>query len=228
MCFGQFDDDGVMLDARWEEISREKVNFRVLSTKPNFYVLVDEAHRSQYDFLAAFMRASLPNAKFIAFTGTPLLNDDKHTLAEFGGDAYIDEYRLHEAVADGATLPIKYQDAWVDLTPDAQLDQAFKDQFDKEAEGRQQALKKALLARWRQAGDRMEQVAAHLAEHFVANVQAKGLKAMLVCDGRDMAVRYKDLLDGLMKERKANGLPTFESRVVISLASVTEIGRAHV
>jgi len=221
MCFGQFDDDGVMLDARWEEISREKVNFRVLSTKPNFYVLVDEAHRSQYDFLAAFMRASLPNAKFIAFTGTPLLNDDKHTLAEFGGDAYIDEYRLHEAVADGATLPIKYQDAWVDLTPDAQLDQAFKDQFDKEAEGRQQALKKALLARWRQAGDRMEQVAAHLAEHFVANVQAKGLKAMLVCDGRDMAVRYKDLLDGLMKERKGNGLPTFESRVVISLASAT-------
>jgi type I restriction enzyme, R subunit len=221
MCFGQFDDDGVMLDARWEEITREKVNFRVLSTKPNFYVLVDEAHRSQYDFLAAFMRASLPNAKFIAFTGTPLLNDDKHTLAEFGGDAYIDEYRLHEAVADGATLPIKYQDAWVDLTPDAQLDQAFEDQFDKEAEGRQQVLKKALLARWRQAGDRMEQVAAHLAEHFIANVQAKGLKAMLVCDGRDMAVRYKDLLDGLMKERKANGLPTFESRVVISLASVT-------
>jgi type I restriction enzyme R subunit len=221
MCFGQFDDDGVMLDARWEEISREKVNFRVLSTKPNFYVLVDEAHRSQYDFLAAFMRASLPNAKFIAFTGTPLLNDDKHTLTEFGGDAYIDEYRLHEAVADGATLPIKYQDAWVDLTPDAQLDQAFKNQFDKEVEGRQQALKKALLARWRQAGDRMEQVAAHLVEHFVTNVQAKGLKAMLVCDGRDMAVRYKDLLDGLMDERKASALPTFESRVVISLASVT-------
>jgi type I restriction enzyme R subunit len=221
MCFGQFDDDGVMRDARWEEVSRELVNFRVLSAKPHFYVLVDEAHRSQYDFLAAFMRASLPNAKFIAFTGTPLLNDDKHTLAEFGGDAYIDEYRLHEAVADGATLPIKYQDAWVDLTPDAQLDQAFKDQFDTEAEGRQQALKKALLARWRQAGDRMEQVAAHLVEHFVTNVQAKGLKAMLVCDGRDMAVRYKDLLDGLMEERKASALPTFESRVVISLASVT-------
>jgi type I restriction enzyme R subunit len=44
---------------------------------------------------------------------------------------------------------------------------------------------------------------------------------MLVCDGRDMAVRYKDLLDGLMDERKASALPTFESRVVISLASVT-------
>ncbi len=219
--FGKHDEDGVLLDARWEEVSREKVNFRVLSAKPNFYVLVDEAHRSQYDFLAAFMRASLPHAKFIAFTGTPLLNDDKHTLAEFGGDTYIDEYRLHEAVADGATLPIKYQDAWVKLAPSSKLDQAFKEQFAQEEEARQQALKKELLARWRQAGDRMEQVAAHLVEHFITNVQARGLKAMLVCDGRDMAVKYKDLLDELMQDRQAKGLPTFESRVVISLASTT-------
>lgn len=219
--FGHFDADGVLLSPKWEEVSREKVNFRVLSTKPNFYVLVDEAHRSQYDFLAAFMRASLPNAKFIAFTGTPLLNDDKHTLDEFGGGEYIDEYRLHEAVADGATLPIKYQDVWVALTPDVDLDRAFKDQFINEPEARQHALKKELLTRWRQAGDRMEKVAHHLVEHFLTNVQAKGLKGMLVCDGREMAVRYKDLLDAIMKERTAQGLPTFESRVVVSLANIT-------
>lgn len=219
--FGQHDADGALLPAKWEEVSREKVNFRVLSAKANFYVLVDEAHRSQYDFLAAFMRASLPNAKFVAFTGTPLLNDDKHTLAEFGGDTYVDEYRLHEAVADGATLPIKYQDAWVALAPNANLDQAFKDQFIKESEARQHALKKELLARWRQAGDRLEQVASHLVEHFLTNVQAKGLKAMLVCDGREMAVGYKDLLDAIMVERAKQGLPTFQSKVVISLASMT-------
>jgi len=219
--FGSFDEDGVFLSPKWEEVSREKVNFRVLSTKPNFYVLVDEAHRSQYDFLAAFMRASLPYAKFIAFTGTPLLNDDKHTLAEFGGDEYIDEYRLHEAVADGATLPIKYQDAWVALAPDAELDTAFKLQFAKEPDTRQQALKKELLSRWRQAGDRMEKVAHHLVEHFLSNVLAKGLKGMLVCDGREMAVRYKDLLNAIMKERARGGLLTFESRVVVSLASIT-------
>ncbi|MBK0415818.1 type I restriction endonuclease subunit R [Chromobacterium haemolyticum] len=219
--FGLHNADGVLLPAKWEEVGREKVHFRVLSTKPNFYVLVDEAHRSQYDFLAAFMRASLPNAKFIAFTGTPLLSEDKHTLGEFGGDSYIDEYRLHEAVADGATLPIKYQDTWVALAPNAKLDQAFKDQFAKESEARQHALKKELLARWRQAGDRMEQVASHLVEHFLSNVQAKGLKAMLVCDGRDMAVRYKDLLDAIMAERTKQGLPTFQSKVVVSLASMT-------
>lgn len=219
--YGQHDADGLLLAPQWQEMSREKIHFRVLSSKPNFYVLVDEAHRSQYDFLAAFMRASLPNAKFIAFTGTPLLHDDKHTLAEFGGTSYIDDYRLHEAVEDGATLPIKYQDAWVELATNAALDSAFQAQFASANSAKQQALKKELLARWRQAGERMENVAAHLVEHFIANVQAKGLKAMLVCDGREMAVRYKDLLDGLMQTRAAQGLPTFASRVVISLASVT-------
>jgi type I restriction enzyme R subunit len=217
----QLDQHGVLLKAKWEEISREKVHFRVLSTKPNFYVLVDEAHRSQYDFLAAFMRASLPNAKFIAFTGTPLLQEDKHTLGEFGGGEYIDEYRLHEAVADGATLPIKYQDAWVALSANVELDAAFKEQFANLSEVRQHELKRELLRRWRQAGDRMEQVAEHLVEHFLSNVKAKGLKAMLVCDGRDMAVRYKDLLDAIMAERVQKGLPIFDSKVVISLASIT-------
>ena len=217
----QVDENGVLVKAKWEEISREKVHFRVLSAKSNFYVLVDEAHRSQYDFLAAFMRASLPNAKFIAFTGTPLLQEDKHTLGEFGGGEYIDEYRLHEAVADGATLPIKYQDAWVALSANAELDTAFKEQFAKQTEIRQHELKRELLRRWRQASDRMEQVAEHLVEHFLSNVKAKGLKAMLVCDGRDMAVRYKDLLDTIMAERVKKGLPTFDSKVVISLASIT-------
>jgi type I restriction enzyme R subunit len=214
-------ENSVPVKAQWEEVSREKVHFRVLSTKPNFYVLVDEAHRSQYDFLAAFMRASLPNAKFIAFTGTPLLQEDKHTLGEFGGGEYIDEYRLHEAVADGATLPIKYQDAWVALSANVELDAAFKEQFSGQSEVRQHELKRELLRRWRQAGDRMEQVAEHLVEHFLSNVKAKGLKAMLVCDGRDMAVRYKDLLDAIMAERAQKGLPTFDSKVVISLASIT-------
>ena len=218
---GQVDAEGVMKPAQWVELAREKVHFRVLSSKPNFYVLVDEAHRSQYDFLAAFMRASLPQAKFVAFTGTPLLQDDKHTLGEFGGGVYIDEYRLHEAVADGATLPIKYIDAWVALAADAGLDKAFKDQFAHLPEAKQLALQRELLRRWRTAGGRMEQVAAHLVEHFIANVQAKGLKAMLVCDGRDQAVAYKDRIDALMRERAKQGLPTFESRVVVSLAGMT-------
>ena len=126
-------------------------------------------------------------------------------------------------MADGATLPIKYIDAWVALAADAGLDQAFKDQFAHLPEAKQLALQRELLRRWREAKGRMEQVAAHLVDHFIANVQAKGLKAMLVCDGRDMAVGYKDLLDALMRQRMAQGLPTFESRVVVSLAGMTAV-----
>ncbi|WP_028449431.1 type I restriction endonuclease subunit R [Chitinibacter tainanensis] len=225
--FGMADEDGVLLKPKWVEVSREKINFRVLSTKANFYVLVDEAHRSQYDFLAAFMRASVPNAKFVAFTGTPLLQDDKHTLGEFGGGEYIDEYRLHEAVADGATLPIKYLDAWIELVASVGLDAAFKAMFGEESEAKKVALKQELLRQWRAAAGRLEKVAEHLIEHFLANVQAKGLKAMLVCDGREMAVAYKDLLDAKMAERAKAGLPTFESRVVISLAGITSKRTGH-
>lgn len=44
--FGKYDEDGVLLDVKWEEVSWEKVNFWVLSVKLNFYVLVDEVYRS--------------------------------------------------------------------------------------------------------------------------------------------------------------------------------------
>ena len=224
--YGQLNPDGTAKPNKWVEQSREAVDFHVLSTKPNFYVLVDEAHRSQYGFLAAFMRASLPNAKFVAFTGTPLSKDDKNTLEAFtggkGSGDYIDTYRLDEAVADGATLPIKYQEGMTDLTVDPELDTAFGDLFGQEDEARQKQLKQALLKKRRSAQDRIDENAQHLVEHFLSSVKAKGFKGLLVCDGREMAVRYKDTLDAIMAERAEAGQETFESRVVISLGGITE------
>lgn len=219
--FGLLDVQGQPLRAKWHKESEEKVDFRVLSTKSNFFVLVDEAHRSQYGFLAAFMRASLPNAKFIAFTGTPLFNEDKNTLGEFGGKTYIDTYRLDEAVADGATLPIKYQEGMAQWSSDGKLKHAFEDQFGQEPLARQKKLKQALLKKRRGALGRIEENAKHLIEHFLTGVKSRGFKALLVCDGRDMAVRYKDVIDSIMAARKAQGLATFDSRVVVSLGSIT-------
>ncbi|MBO9492526.1 type I restriction endonuclease subunit R [Thalassotalea sp. G20_0] len=220
--FAKLDDTGTPLPPLWQEISREKVDFLVLSTKPNFYVLVDEAHRSQYGFLAAFMRASLPNARFIAFTGTPIAKTDKDTLREFGAGDYIDTYRLDEAVADGATLPIKYQEGMTELTTDTGLDSAFTDTFGQEDEGRQAKLKQALLKKRRTASNRIEANTRHLIGHFLSSVKARGFKGLLVCNGREMAVRYKDTLDRIMAQRAANGEETFESRVVISLGNITD------
>ena len=219
--YGLLNADGTGKPNKWVEQSREAVDFHVLSTKANFYVLVDEAHRSQYGFLAAFMRASLPNARFVAFTGTPLFREDKNTLNEFGSGDYIDTYRLDEAVADGATLPIKYQEGMTDLTVDPELDKSFRDLFGQEDEARQKQLKQALLKKRRTAQNRIDENALHLVDHFLSSVKAKGFKGLLVCDGRDMAVRYKDTLDALMAKRAEAGQETFESRVVISLGGIT-------
>ena len=79
----------------------------VLSMASNIFVLVDEAHRSQYGGLAANLRQALPNACLFGFTGTPIDKKDRSTLQTFG--SYIDTYTIEQAVADGATVPIFYE-----------------------------------------------------------------------------------------------------------------------
>lgn len=84
--------------------------YEMLSDRRNIVVIADEAHRSQYDFMDGFakhMRDALPNASFIGFTGTPIENNDKNTQAVFGD--YIDVYDIQQAVEDGATVRIFYE-----------------------------------------------------------------------------------------------------------------------
>ncbi len=220
--FEQLDTQGNLQAAKWIEESREQVTFTTLSNKSNFYVLVDEAHRSQYGFLAAFMRASLPNAKFIAFTGTPLQKDERNTLGEFGGKDYIDTYKLHEAVADGATLPIQYNEGLAPQSVSDELDSAFKDAFGEEEKAKQKALQQALLKKRRLSKGRIEENAKYLVTSFIDSVKAKGFKAMLVADGRAMAIRYQEAILEIMAERRKQGLDTFESKVIISQGGITE------
>ena len=79
----------------------------VLNERDDVIVMVDEAHRTQYDQLALNMRNALPNANFIAFTGTPLLAGERVTKDVFGD--YVSEYNFKRAVEDGATVPIFYE-----------------------------------------------------------------------------------------------------------------------
>ena len=67
---------------------------------------VDEAHRTQYGRLAFNQRNALPNAGYIAFTGTPLMQDDEITRRVFGD--YVSRYGFQRAVEDGATVPLFY------------------------------------------------------------------------------------------------------------------------
>jgi type I restriction enzyme R subunit len=81
--------------------------YPLLSERDDVVVITDEAHRSQYDTLAMNMRAALPNAGFIAFTGTPLMAGEEKTRDVFGD--YVSVYNFADAVDDGATLPLYYE-----------------------------------------------------------------------------------------------------------------------
>ncbi|MCR5802643.1 MAG: type I restriction endonuclease subunit R [Clostridia bacterium] len=80
--------------------------YPVLSTRDDIFVLVDEAHRTQYKDLAENMRTALPNANYIAFTGTPLLGSKRLTNQWFGD--YVSEYNFAQSVEDGSTVPLFY------------------------------------------------------------------------------------------------------------------------
>jgi len=79
----------------------------VLSRRSDIVVITDESHRSQYDTFAANMRTALPNAAFMAFTGTPLMASEEKTKNVFGN--YISIYNFKQSVDDRATVPLYYE-----------------------------------------------------------------------------------------------------------------------
>jgi type I restriction enzyme, R subunit len=87
----------------------------MLCDRPDVIVLTDEAHRSQYDILALNMRAALPKALFLAFTGTPLIAGEERTKEVFGD--YVSIYDFQQSSEDGATVPLFYDNR----TPELQL-----------------------------------------------------------------------------------------------------------
>ena len=103
------------------------------SAKGEVFVFVDECHRTQSGKLHEAMRAILPNATFIGFTGTPLLKSDKKTTMETFGDgnpdrAFIHTYKFDEAVEDGVVLDLRYEARDIDqnVTSQAKVDQWFE------------------------------------------------------------------------------------------------------
>ncbi len=96
-------------------------------TQGEIYVFVDECHRTQGGKLHRLMKAMMPNAVFIGFTGTPLLKSDAQTSLEvFGG--YIHTYKFAEAVEDGVVLDLVYEARDIDqkLGSTEQIDQWFE------------------------------------------------------------------------------------------------------
>jgi type I restriction enzyme R subunit len=105
----------------------------LLTDRRNVIVIVDEAHRSHYDNIdgyARHIRDALPNAVFIAFTGTPISEVDRNTREVFGPT--IDTYDLTRAVADNATVPVYFEPrlakvGWAEGFSENDLDEAAKE-----------------------------------------------------------------------------------------------------
>ncbi|MBU2738292.1 type I restriction endonuclease subunit R [Acidithiobacillus concretivorus] len=167
----------------------------VLSDRKNIIVMVDEAQRSQYEILdgyAANLRAALPNATFVAFTGTPLELNDRDTRVVFGD--YIDIYDIQRAVEDGATVPIYYESRLVRLNLPEDQRPVIDETFEEITEDDEQENRERLKTRWAQlealvgAPKRMEQIAADLLDHWDKRKSILSGKAMIVAMSRRIAV----------------------------------------
>ena len=116
-----------------------------LDVKGDFFVFVDECHRTQSGKLHKAMKELLPDAMFIGFTGTPLLKSDKQRSIETFGK-YIDTYKYDEAVSDDVVLDLRYEARDIDqnLTSQERIDQFF----DTKTRGLNDVAKAQLKERW--------------------------------------------------------------------------------
>jgi type I restriction enzyme R subunit len=163
----------------------------------DIFVLVDEGHRTQHGIFHIDMQKTLPNACFIAMTGTPLFKKDKSTAAKFGG--VIDAYTVDQAVADKAVVPLLYEGRLaLQNVNDSPLD-TFFGMVSEPLTKYQKADIKKKFARYdhlNAAEQKMRMIAWDISYHFRDNWQGTTpFKGQLVCDKKVNAIRYKEYLD---------------------------------
>ncbi|EOX4200102.1 type I restriction endonuclease subunit R [Vibrio metoecus] len=177
-----------------------------INTSSDIIVLIDEGHRSQGGENHVRMKQALPNAAFVAFTGTPLLKDDK-TTNKFG--PIVHAYTMQRAVEDKTVTPLLYEERIPDLDVN---ERAIDSWFERITEGLSDEQKADLKRKFAKKGqvygadDRIRLIALDIANHFIKNID-DGLKGQLACDSKSSAIKYKKYLDEA-------GL--FESAVVMS------------
>ena len=205
-------------------------SFPLLSDRHNIVVIADEAHRTQYGFeaklkevklpqvaeaaahyqtkfqvgYAQHLRDALPNATFVAFTGTPVSSEDRDTRAVFGD--YIHIYDMQQAKEDGATVAIYYESrlAKLGLKEEAlpQIDDEVDELAEEEEESQQERLKSkwAALERIVGAEPRIAQVAADMVSHFESRCAAQAGKGMVVAMSREICVHLYNAIVALRPE----------------------------
>lgn len=167
------------------------------NASPNIIMLIDEGHRSQSGENHERMKKALPNASYVAFTGTPLLKDDK-TTNKFG--PIVHAYTMQRAVDDGTVTPLLYEERKPVLDINAK---AIDNWFEKITAGLSDKQKSDLKEKYGKKGpvygsaNRIDLIAWDIAVHFSQNFKSVGkdLKGQLACDSKLSAIRYKKALD---------------------------------
>jgi len=207
-----------MIEAKERHVITTLVQkFRDASTKdayvqdldPNIFVLIDEVHRSHsvggQDSME--MSAVIPRACYLGFTGTPLLKKDSW-LHKFG--AFIDKYKLEDALKDKIVLPLIYTSRYVDLTQNKEvINRKFERLVKNLNEEAQKELKKeakndALLSNPSKIGE----IAEDIANHYIDRFKGSGLKAQVVAPSKFAAI--------LFQEYFKDEYPNLSTRVVLS------------
>ena len=195
-------------------IQKFEESSEVLSERSNIIFMADEAHRSQYGLdgrldretgewkygMAKYMRDSLPNATFIGFTGTPIDFDDRSTVEVFG--EYIDIYDMTQAVEDGATVPIYYENRTAKIKLNEELLKKIDAEYEKMAgEASETAIEKsksdlstieAIIG----SKERLSLLADDMIAHYEDRQYVLAGKAMIVCMSRRIAINlYRIILE---------------------------------
>lgn len=182
-----------------------------------FYILIDEAHRSEYGSMFNYMRDVLPKATLIAFTGTPLIaSRKKNTYQKFG--APIHNYTMDESISDGITVPLVYEGRKIVLTPPSDNIDVY---FDSLTDGLPVNMKEELSNKFSRfesiakAKSRLNVMAFDICDHFVGYCIPKKLKAIVVCSSRVAAVQVYNIM-------KKNEIMGVRPKVVITFGSKSD------
>ena len=220
-------------------LDADEDKFPVLTDRHNIVVIADEAHRTQYGFkakidsesgtikygLAKSLRDGLPNATFLAFTGTPISQDDRDTQAVFG--EYVSVYDIQQAVEDGATVPIYYEsrlakinlDQSVLPTVDDQVEDILNDETADEREKEKAKSQWSALEAIVSTDARLQEIAEDLIAHYEQRNETQLGKAMIVTMSRDICVRLYDKIVEIRPEWHSDDHMTGAIKVVMTASA---------
>ena len=169
---------------------------------------------------AQHLRDALPQATFVAFTGTPVSGSDKNTEAVFGSHIHI--YDMQQAKEDGATVPIYYESRLAKLKLNEELLPLLDEEVDELTEDEEEDQQAKAKSKWTALEQvvgtqpRIDSVAKDLVEHFEARDAASAGKGMVVAMSRDICVHLYDAIVKLRPDWHSDDLENGAIKIVMT------------